>query len=127
MASWVFVFSKSLSSRKETQVIAVSFKDDNDPLVHNRHIGQKLQANSSEHENKLGRGSLAWFGRQTHNLAKDTNQMRNLETNGAKRPMPEVAGSNPAPGTTAHGCLSGWKCLIKGCTYCCADGRMQDE
>ncbi len=25
--------------------------------------------------------------------------MRNLETNGAKRPMPEVAGSNPAPGT----------------------------
>jgi hypothetical protein len=56
-----------------------------------------------DEKEKLGkqfsRGSLAWLGRQTHNLAKDTNQMRNLETNGAKRPMPEVAGSNPAPGT----------------------------
>ena len=117
MASWVFLFSKSLSSRKETQVIAVSFKDGNDQLVHNRQIDQKLQANSSELENKLGRGSLAWFGRQTHNL----------ERKGTRRPNPEVAGSNPAPGTTAHVWLLGWKCLIKGCAYCCADGRMQDE
>ena len=37
-----------------------------------------------------GRGSLAWLGRQTHNL----------ENNGANAHGPEVAGSNPAPGTT---------------------------
>jgi hypothetical protein len=43
------------------------------------------------------RGSLAWLGRQTHNLDKGTNQMRNLEISGAKRSIPEVAGSNPAP------------------------------
>jgi hypothetical protein len=36
------------------------------------------------------RGSLAWLGRQTHNL----------ERKGTRRPNPEVAGSNPAPGTT---------------------------
>ena len=35
------------------------------------------------------RGSLAWLGRQTHNL----------ESHRAKRLNPEVAGSNPAPGT----------------------------
>ena len=35
------------------------------------------------------RGSLAWFGRQTHNL----------ENKGANAHGPEVAGSNPAPGT----------------------------
>ena len=35
------------------------------------------------------RGSLAWLGRQTHNL----------ERQGTRRPIPEVAGSNPAPGT----------------------------
>ena len=36
------------------------------------------------------RGSLAWLGRQTHNL----------EIIGAKRLIPEVTGSNPVPGTT---------------------------
>jgi hypothetical protein len=46
------------------------------------------------------RGSLAWLGRQTHNLGSTT-KMRHLETiNGAKRLLPEVAGSNPVPGTT---------------------------
>ena len=45
------------------------------------------------------RGSLAWLGRQTHNLGKNTIQMRNLEISGAKRSIPEVAGSNPAPQT----------------------------
>jgi hypothetical protein len=35
------------------------------------------------------RGSLAWLGRQTHNL----------EFARGKRLQPEVAGSNPAPGT----------------------------
>ena len=35
------------------------------------------------------RGSLAWLGRQTHNL----------EIQGLKRSIPEVAGSNPVPGT----------------------------
>jgi len=41
-------FSKSLSSRTETQVVAVSFKDGNDQLSN---IDQKLQADSSELEN----------------------------------------------------------------------------
>ena len=36
------------------------------------------------------RGSLAWFGRQTHNLENKTGQSPSC---------PEVAGSNPAPGT----------------------------
>jgi hypothetical protein len=70
--------AKSLSSRMETQVIAVSLKDGINQL-----------------ENSLCRGSLAWFGRQTHNQIS----MRNLELEGAKRSIPEVAGSNPAPGT----------------------------
>jgi hypothetical protein len=60
--------AKSLSSRIETQVVAVT----------------------SRRENGLCRGSLAWLGRQTHNL----------ESKGTRRPNPEVAGSNPAPGTT---------------------------
>jgi hypothetical protein len=53
----------------ETQVVAVSFKDGNNQLSQHSNIDQKLQADSSELENKLSRGSLAWFGRQTHNLA----------------------------------------------------------
>jgi hypothetical protein len=76
--------AKSLSIRIETQVIAVN-----------------LKAGIAKLEDSVCRGSLAWLGRQTHNLADNQNQMRNLETNGAKRPMPEVAGSNPAPGTIA--------------------------
>jgi hypothetical protein len=101
----------------ETQVVAVSFKDGNDQLGQHSNIDLKLQADSSELENSLCRGSLAWFGRQTHNL----------ERKGTRRPNPEVAGSNPAPGTTARVWLLGWKCLIKGCAYCCADGRIQHE
>ena len=62
---------KSLSIRREIQVVAVSLKD------------------GIELENSLCRGSLAWLGRQTHNL----------ERKGTRRPNPEVAGSNPAPGT----------------------------
>jgi hypothetical protein len=83
--------AKSLSIRIETQVIAVN-----------------LKAGIAKLEDSVCRGSLAWLGRQTHNLAK---QMRNLETNGANRPMPEVAGSNPAPGTTARVWLFVWKML----------------
>src|SRR4030042_2690708 len=45
------------------------------------------------------RGSLAWPGRQTHNLVGNQNQMRNLESKGAMRSLPEVACSNRAPGT----------------------------
>ena len=73
----------------ETQLVAVSFKDGNDQLGQHSNIDLKLQADSSELENSLCRGSLAWFGRQTHNL----------ERKGTRRPNPEVAGSNPAPGT----------------------------
>ena len=48
------------------------------------------------------RGSLAWLGRQTHNLPTDEIS----GDKGAKRPLPEVAGSNPAPGTTVHSLLN---------------------
>ena len=41
---------KSLSSRRETQVVAVSFKDGNDQLGHQINIDLKLQANGSELE-----------------------------------------------------------------------------
>ena len=59
---------KSLSSSIETEVVAVSSKDGSDQLGHEGIIDQKLQANSSEIENRRCRGSLAWLGRQTHNL-----------------------------------------------------------
>jgi hypothetical protein len=78
---------KSLSSRRETQVIAVSFKDGNDQLGHNSNIDQKLQAGNSELENKLSRGSLAWLGRQTHNL----------ESQRGKRPTPRSRGLESRP------------------------------
>jgi hypothetical protein len=81
---------KSLSSRMKTEVVAVSSKDGSDQIGHESNIDQKLQANSSKLENMRCRGSLAWLGRQTHNL----------EFARGKRPQPEVAGSNPAPGTT---------------------------
>ena len=56
------------------------------------------------------RGSLAWLGRQTHNLENGKIQMRNLETKGAIRLLPEVAGSNPVPGTTFRifACMHFW-------------------
>ncbi len=80
---------KSLSSRIETEVVAISSEDGSDQIGHGSNIDQKLQANSSELQNRRCRGSLAWPGRQTHNL----------EFARGKRPQPEVAGSNPAPGT----------------------------
>ena len=55
----------------ETQVVAVSFKDGNDQLGQHSNIDLKLQADSSELENKLSRGSPAWLGRQTHNLENE--------------------------------------------------------
>ena len=50
-----------------------------------------LQKDSNQTLNKerSSRGSLAWFGRQTHNL----------ESVKGAIVRPEVAGSNPAPGT----------------------------
>ena len=84
---------KDLIQSKESY-IATGFID---PELDQNIIDPKKSKSRSELENSLCRGSLAWLGRQTHNLAKDTNQIRNLETNGANRPMPEVAGSNPAP------------------------------
>ena len=47
----------------------------------------KLNGFSHRKKWRFGRGSLAWPGRQTHNL----------EFEGAMRLEPEVAGSNPAP------------------------------
>jgi hypothetical protein len=81
---------KSLSSSIETEVVAISSKDGTDQIGQHSNIDQKLQANSTKLENTRCRGSLAWLGRQTHNL----------EFARGKRPQPEVAGSNPAPGTT---------------------------
>ena len=62
---------KSLSISRETQVVTVSSKDGNDQLGQHGNIDLKLQANSSEQENRLSRGSLAWLGRQTHNLENE--------------------------------------------------------
>jgi hypothetical protein len=84
------ITEKSLSSRTENQVVAVSVEGGTDQIGHDSNIDLKLQADSSELENEPSRGSLAWLGRQTHNL----------ERKGTRRPNPEVAGSNPAPGTT---------------------------
>lgn len=88
--------AKSLSSSLETQVIATGIKVGSDQIGHERTIDQNLKESSQKLENSLCRGSLAWLGRQTHNL----------ERKGTRRPNPEVAGSklekseNPAPGTT---------------------------
>jgi hypothetical protein len=49
----------------------------------------KLKLQRLKNRAVMRRGSLAWLGRQTHNL----------ESHRAKRLNPEVAGSNPAPGT----------------------------
>ena len=75
----------------ETQVVAVSFKDGNDQLGQHSNIDLKLQANSSELENKLSRGSLAWFGRQTHNL-ENTNggQAPDVQRSRARIPPPAL-------------------------------------
>ena len=73
----------------ETEVVAVSSEGGSGQIGQGSNIDQKLQANSSEPQNMRCRGSLAWLGRQTHNL----------ESHRAKRLNPEVAGSNPAPGT----------------------------
>jgi hypothetical protein len=61
-----------------------------DPELDQKTIDPEKSNSSLEPQNKYCRGSLAWLGRQTHNL----------EFARGKRPQPEVAGSNPAPGTT---------------------------
>ena len=61
-----------------------------DPELDQNAIDPKKPNSSSDQSNQSCRGSLAWLGRQTHNL----------ERKGTRRPNPEVAGSNPAPGTT---------------------------
>ena len=48
------------------------------------------------------RGSLAWFGRQTHNL----------ECVRKKGPRPEVASSNPAPGTFSRAAGTHFQVLL---------------
>ena len=62
-----------------------------DPELDQGIIDPEKSNSSSEIENKHCRGSLAWLGRQTHNL-------ENKRWPNAR--CPEVAGSNPAPGTT---------------------------
>jgi hypothetical protein len=62
------------------------FKDDFKSLNH----GIQTKWNQQAKKVAICRGSLAWLGRQTHNL----------EIKGAKRLIPEVTGSNPVPGTT---------------------------
>jgi hypothetical protein len=73
-----------------------------DPELDQKTIDPEKSNSSSEPQSNSCRGSLAWLGRQTHNQIS----MRNLEIKGAKRSIPEVAGSNPAPGTTQlKGCI----------------------
>ena len=76
---------KSLSSSIETEVVAAGIKDGSDQIGQHGNIDLKLQANSSEPQNKYCRGSLAWLGRQTHNLEfargkRPTTRSRGLES-----------------------------------------------
>ena len=79
---------KSLSSRLETEVVAINSKDGNDQLGQHGNIDLKLQANSSEQENRLSRGSLAWLGRQTHNLENKKGQTPLVQKSRARIPPP---------------------------------------
>jgi hypothetical protein len=78
MSRIIFLFSKSLSSRRETQVIAVSLKDGINQL-----------------ENSLCRGSLAWFGRQTHNL-ENTNGGQTPDVQKSRARIPPPAPFSPS-------------------------------
>ena len=75
---------KSLSSRLETEVVAINSKDGNDQLGQHGNIDLKLQANSSELENQSCRGSLAWLGRQTHNLENNGGQTPDVQRSRAR-------------------------------------------
>jgi hypothetical protein len=80
---------KSLSSRIETEVVAVSSEGGSDQLGHRSNIDQKLQANSSEPQNMRCRGSLAWLGRQTHNLENiNGGQTPDVQKSRARIPPP---------------------------------------
>jgi hypothetical protein len=47
--------------------------------------GKQTKWNQLAKKVAICRGSLAWLGRQTHNLGEKASQMRNLEMLGAKR------------------------------------------
>ena len=80
---------KSLSSSIETEVVAVSSKDGSDQLGQHSTIDQKLQAISPELENTRCRGSLAWLGRQTHNLENiNGGQTPDVQRSRARIPPP---------------------------------------
>jgi hypothetical protein len=82
---------QNLSSSKESNTVAAKSVEANcDQVGHDTNIDHLSRELSSKLETSRCRGSLAWLGRQTHNL----------EFARAKRPQPEVAGSNPVPGTT---------------------------
>jgi hypothetical protein len=71
-------------------VIAVSIVKSSQIVFKGLNEGKQTKKTRLEKIVAICRGSLAWLGRQTHNL----------EFARGKRLQPEVAGSNPAPGTT---------------------------
>jgi hypothetical protein len=80
---------KSLSSRIETEVVAVSSEGGSDQIGHGSNIDLKLQANSTEQQSNSCRGSLAWLGRQTHNLENiNGGQTPDVQKSRARIPPP---------------------------------------
>ena len=59
----------------------------------------KLKWHRRKNREAMCRGSLAWLGRQTHNHGVTAIHDEISGDKGAKRSIPEVAGSNPVPGT----------------------------
>ena len=58
--------------------------------IDQKNIDQNLKESSSNNEN-ISRGSLAWFGRQTHNLENKTGQVRpSVQRSRARIPPPAL-------------------------------------
>jgi hypothetical protein len=84
---------KDLFQGRQT-IIATGFIE---PELDQNNIDPEKSKSRSELENNLCRGSLAWLGRQTHNLADNQNQMRNLEFARGKRPTTRSRGLESRP------------------------------
>ena len=55
----------------------------------------KLSHNSQNNPEKSGRGSLAWFGRQTHNLENKQGQTPNVQRSRVRIPPPAFLDTPP--------------------------------
>jgi hypothetical protein len=108
---------KSLSSRIETGVVAVGSEGGSDQIGHASSIDQKLQANSSEPQSKRCRGSLAWLGRQTHNLENiNGGQTPDVQKSRARIPPPAPSSFSLELLSVLCKCLSRLLCHV---TCCC--------